>query len=124
MEERYKINVYEGRNYGELYDLTQDNGEHNNLWDDENHSQIKIDMLFRYLCAEMSKDKIDKMDVKIKNYQITIDIKAKTAKLLCENGNDIWNDSSYTNEKIEILLAIISERIGSRPMWMPRIAGA
>jgi len=48
----------------------------------------------------------------------------KTAKLLCKNGNDLWNDSSYTNEKIEILLAIISERIGSRKMWMPRIAGA
>ncbi len=124
VEERYKINVYEGRNYGELYDLTQDKGEHNNLWDDDKYRQIKIDMLFRYLCAEMAKDKTDKMDVKIKNYQITIDSKTRTAKLLCENGNDLWNDSSYTNEKIEILLAIISERIGSRKMWMPRIAGA
>lgn len=124
VEERYKINVYEGRNYGELYDLPQDKGEHNNLWDDDKYRQIKIDMLFRYLCAEMAKDKTDKMDAKIKNYQITIDSKTKTAKLLCENGNDLWNDSSYTNEKIEILLAIISERIGSRKMWMPRIAGA
>jgi len=50
---RYKITIYRGQPYGELYDLEEDPGEINNLWDDPAASEIKADLIRRMLDASM-----------------------------------------------------------------------
>ena len=65
-------------------------------------------MLYNYLCAEMKKDKVLNCTAHIDKFTISIDIASKIATIL----------------DINILLKLISDRIGSRKMWMPRIAGA
>ncbi len=42
---QYKLNVYHGIDFGELYDLKRDPEEHNNLWEDPDYTQIKIKLL-------------------------------------------------------------------------------
>ncbi len=124
VEQDYKITVYENRDYGELYDLENDSGEHNNLWNDGNYKQLKAQMLYKYLCAEMKKDKVLNCTVHIDKFTISIDIASKIATILDECGQNFWDDNNYIDNKINILLKLISDRIGSRKMWMPRIAGA
>jgi arylsulfatase A-like enzyme len=41
-DERYKIVVYHGHEVGELYDLKEDPGEFNNLWNNKNYDEIKF----------------------------------------------------------------------------------
>ncbi len=43
--DRNKLIVDHGLNGGELYDLKEDPGETNNLWDDADHAQVKSEML-------------------------------------------------------------------------------
>lgn len=43
--EQYKLNVYHGNDYGELYDLHEDPDEHNNLWEDPACQSIKLRLL-------------------------------------------------------------------------------
>ena len=50
---RYKLVVYHGHRLGELYDLENDPGELDNLWDDRNHQTIKCDLLWRSFDASM-----------------------------------------------------------------------
>jgi arylsulfatase A-like enzyme len=57
VNERYKITIYNQQRYGELFDLKEDPGEHNNLWDDPNCSELKNDLLFRFIQAELKKDR-------------------------------------------------------------------
>lgn len=54
--ERYKITVYYGREFGELFDLKEDPNEHNNLWNSIDHKELKQDMLMKYIWAEMKKE--------------------------------------------------------------------
>lgn len=124
VEDRYKITVYEGREYGELYDLKEDSGEHNNLWNDKNSQDIKADMLFKYLCAEMQKDKEDTLDFEFANFKLNINIQSKIGIILDSTGKNLWNDKDFVLTKTDVLLRAISCKIGSRPMWMPRIASA
>lgn len=124
VEGRYKITVHEGREYGELYDLLQDNGEHNNLWNDQNSQSLKAEMLYKYLCAEMRRDKVEACDFSTGEYTLMVNIPTKIGTILDKSGKDIWNDSSFVDTKIDVLLKAVSDRIASRPMWMPRIAGA
>ena len=42
---RYKLNVYHGQDFGELYDLTNDPQEMHNLWDDPACAAIKMKLL-------------------------------------------------------------------------------
>ena len=42
---KYKLCVYHGTHFGELYDLENDPTEQNNLWDSPEHQQIKMSML-------------------------------------------------------------------------------
>jgi len=51
--ERYKIVVYHRENEGELYDLRNDPKETHNLWNDEAHRDVKLDM-YRRLCDRMA----------------------------------------------------------------------
>lgn len=56
VDERYKITVYYGRDYGELFDLESDPGEVNNLWDSPESASLKSDLLLKLIHAEMGKE--------------------------------------------------------------------
>lgn len=56
IEDRYKITVYYNHEYGELFDLKEDPGEHENLWDDPAQAALKQSLLLRLLHAEMGKE--------------------------------------------------------------------
>ena len=40
-DRRFKLTVYHGQDYGELYDLEEDPWEHLNLWESESHQAVK-----------------------------------------------------------------------------------
>jgi arylsulfatase A-like enzyme len=50
---RYKSIMYHDQNIGELYDLEDDPGEFDNLWDDPEHSKLKCDLLAKHFNALM-----------------------------------------------------------------------
>lgn len=54
--ERYKLTVYYGRDYGELFDLQADPGEVHNLWNDPNSASLKTELALKMLSAEMGKE--------------------------------------------------------------------
>ena len=54
--DRYKITVYYNREYGELFDLQEDPGEVNNLWNDQSSANLKADLIQKLLFAEMGKE--------------------------------------------------------------------
>ena len=58
VDRRYKITVYYGRTYGELFDLETDPGEINNLWADPCHKDLKSELLLKYIHAELGKEPI------------------------------------------------------------------
>jgi arylsulfatase len=43
--ERYKLVIYHGRDIGELFDLHQDPGEFQNLWNDPEHRDVQFDLM-------------------------------------------------------------------------------
>lgn len=51
---RYKTVVYHDLNLGELFDLKEDPGEFNNLWEDPDHKDLKLELLHRHLDAMMA----------------------------------------------------------------------
>jgi arylsulfatase A-like enzyme len=42
--DRYKLTVYAGQNYGEMFDLKEDPDELHNLWYDEQHKNLKLEL--------------------------------------------------------------------------------
>ncbi len=56
VDQRYKITVYYNQTYGEIFDLQEDPNELNNLWDDPNASQLKMELLMKYIWAELGKE--------------------------------------------------------------------
>jgi uncharacterized sulfatase len=58
VNERYKLTVYYGREYGELFDLVSDPGEVNNLWADPKYANLKAALVMRLLQAEMGKEPV------------------------------------------------------------------
>jgi uncharacterized sulfatase len=56
VNDRYKITVYYGRDYGELFDLETDPDEINNLWDDPECAHLKARLVMALLQAEMGKE--------------------------------------------------------------------
>ena len=56
VEQRYKLTVYRGETYGELFDLVDDPEERRNLWDDPEFDGIKADLLQRWIQAEISRE--------------------------------------------------------------------
>ena len=55
VDRRYKITVYRGRTYGELFDLESDPGEVRNLWDSAEHQGLKCELLRKFVSAEMER---------------------------------------------------------------------
>lgn len=58
VEDRYKITVYFGREYGELFDLHNDPKEVHNLWDSPEAKDLKAEMMTKFLHAELGKEVI------------------------------------------------------------------
>ena len=56
IEDRYKLTVYFQRDYGELFDLQEDPGEKNNMWDCPEHQNLKAELTRKLLFAEMGKE--------------------------------------------------------------------
>lgn len=50
---RYRLSVFQGTGWGELYDLKNDPGEFDNLWDDAAHSKTRASMVERLLLTEL-----------------------------------------------------------------------
>jgi arylsulfatase A-like enzyme len=46
-DQRYKLSIYHGHKEGELYDLEQDPGEFENLWESPAHSDVKFELMKR-----------------------------------------------------------------------------
>jgi arylsulfatase A-like enzyme len=51
---RWRLSVYAGHSWGELYDLEKDKGEFNNLWDSGAHRDIKTALLERLVQAQIA----------------------------------------------------------------------
>lgn len=58
VNDRYKLTVYYNRDYGELFDMQDDPGEINNLWNSPNHAELKADLVMKLLFAEMGKESL------------------------------------------------------------------
>jgi len=56
VNQRYKLTVYYGRPYGELFDLQSDPGEINNLWSSSSDAALRSDLLLKLIHAEMGKE--------------------------------------------------------------------
>ncbi|MCM3746206.1 sulfatase-like hydrolase/transferase [Paenibacillus pasadenensis] len=56
VDARYKITVYYNQTYGEIFDLLEDPGEYNNLWDEPAAAALKSELLLKYAWAELGKE--------------------------------------------------------------------
>lgn len=56
VDQRYKITVYYNQTYGDLFDLLEDPDELRNLWDDPAHLALKMELLLKYIWAELGKE--------------------------------------------------------------------
>ncbi len=56
VDERYKITVYYNQRYGEIFDLQEDPNELCNLWNEPEYEQLKIELLLKYVWAELGKE--------------------------------------------------------------------
>ena len=53
IDERYRLSVFHGTGWGELYDLQNDPGEFDNLWDNPAHAKIRSAMAEKLLLTEI-----------------------------------------------------------------------
>ena len=58
IDERYKLTVYWKHNYGELFDMKEDPGEINNLWNDPDSVSLKAALTRKLLDAELGMEPI------------------------------------------------------------------
>lgn len=53
IDDRYKLTVYRGQPWGDLFDLVEDPGEHHNLWDSPDHQGLRHRLALRALDSEL-----------------------------------------------------------------------
>jgi arylsulfatase A-like enzyme len=56
VEDRYKLTVYRGEDYGELFDLHDDPAERHNRWADPEYAGIKAQLMHRFIQADISRE--------------------------------------------------------------------
>lgn len=56
VQDRYKLTIYRGEPWGELYDLERDPGERHNLFDDPAAASVKQQLAMRWLEADMERE--------------------------------------------------------------------
>ncbi|MEM7799277.1 MAG: sulfatase-like hydrolase/transferase [Chloroflexota bacterium] len=56
VDAHYKLTVYMGHDYGELFDLDSDPAELNNLWLSERHQSLKQTLLLKMVQADMARE--------------------------------------------------------------------
>ncbi len=56
VDERYKITVYQDRSFGDMFDLQNDPCELHNLWDEKDYSELKNELLQKFISAELRKE--------------------------------------------------------------------
>lgn len=56
IDARYKLTVYRGETYGELFDLRDDPEERRNLWDAPEHAALKAELFQRAIQAELERE--------------------------------------------------------------------
>jgi uncharacterized sulfatase len=58
IDERYKLTVYWKHDYGELFDLQEDPGEVNNLWNDPASTPLKAELTRKLLDAQLGMEPV------------------------------------------------------------------
>lgn len=145
VDARYKLTVYCLRPYGELFDLEADPGEIHNLWDDPQAAELKAELIFRLLLAEMAREEPLTDETRQRpnkstamyartfssgSWQITIDPKNDVFALndvsqySTRRQVNLWDDPTYRAVRHQMVLALQFARMAAEPMWMPRVAGA
>jgi arylsulfatase A-like enzyme len=56
VDDRYKITVWRGADYGELFDLEADPGEIHNRWNDPAYAQLKARLLLAFVQADIARE--------------------------------------------------------------------
>ena len=54
VDRRWRLSVFDGVEWGELYDLEADPGEYHNRWDDPTASEVKARLIERLLREEIA----------------------------------------------------------------------
>ncbi len=144
VNERYKLTVYCNRHYGELFDLRADPGEINNLWDDPTAADLKADLIFKLLLAEIAREepldderagwanKSREMYIKtftVGGMEITVDpahedFSLYTTRRETGRSDNLWDSPQHKQIRDRMVLALQFARMAAEPMWMPRVAGA
>ena len=138
---RYKITLYYGRDYGEIYDLRDDPGEIRNLWLD---AELRAALTEEFLRAEMQKEEpLTAEQLRLPNKSAAMYLKSCNKghwQIHCDPAADryelfdlsidagrrrnLWDDPASRNKRAEMAQALLFSRWGLEPLWMPRIAGA
>lgn len=139
VDDRYKLTVYYGRDYGEIFDLQSDPDELHNQWDDE---ALRASLMEKLLSAEMAKEEILSEDalklahksaaMYIKSYnagqfQINFDPAQACYELFNlfsdpAREHNLWGDADFSDIRAQMVKALLFGRMGMEPLWMPRIA--
>lgn len=64
VNDRYKLTVYQKHDFGDLYDLQTDPLELNNLWDNPEYQNLKLELLQLYIDAELEKEVVSMPRIK------------------------------------------------------------
>lgn len=59
VDSRYKLTIYQGYEFGDMFDLVVDPNEEHNLWDDPAYSELKLELYRRFINAELEKEILD-----------------------------------------------------------------
>ena len=152
IDQRYKITLYFGRDYGEIYDLQEDPDEIKNLYGD---AELRARLTEAFLRAEILKEepissnaesvgasrwlarnrpgwKSAAMNLKSCNkgpWQINFDPSQDRCELYDlaldpSRERNLWHEAAYSEKRAEMTRALLFSRWGLEPLWMPRIAGA